>query len=51
MKDRKLARAETPGLAAQVAGLALLHREDEARLARGAELFDELLAYFAKKRD
>ena len=31
--------------------LALLHREDEARLSRGAELFDELLTYFAKKRD
>ncbi len=29
----------------------LLHREDEARLQRGAELFDELLAYFARKRD
>lgn len=51
VKDGKFGRAEAPGLAAQIAGLALLHREDEARLQRGAELFDELLAYFAKKRD
>ena len=51
VKDGKFGRAEAPGLAAQIAGLALLHREDEARLQRGAELFDELLAYFARKRD
>ena len=51
VKDGKFNRPETAGLAAQVAGLALLHREDEARLSRGAELFDELLTYFAKKRD
>ncbi len=51
VKDGKFNRPETAGLAAQVAGLALLHREDEVRLARGAELFDELLTYFAKKRD
>jgi hypothetical protein len=50
IKDDKFARAETPGLAAQIAGLALLHRDDEQRLQRGSELFDELLAYFAKKR-
>lgn len=51
VKDGKFGRPETAGLAAQIAGLALLHREDEARLSRGAELFDELLTYFAKKRD
>jgi hypothetical protein len=50
MKDAKFARLETPGLAAQIAGLALLHRDDEKRLVRGSELFDELLTYFAKKR-
>lgn len=49
VKDGKFGRLETPGLAAQIAGLALLHRDDEARLARGAELFDELFTYFAKK--
>lgn len=49
VKDGKFGRPETAGLAAQIAGLALLHREDETRLARGAELFDELLTYFARK--
>lgn len=51
VKDSKFARPETPGLAAQILGLCLLHRDDEVRLARGAELFDELLTYFARKRD
>lgn len=50
IKDGKFGRPETSGLAAQVAGLALLHREDNLRLARGAELFDELLTYFGRKR-
>jgi hypothetical protein len=50
LKDAKFGRPEVAGLAAQVAGLALLHRDDEVRLARGAEIFEELLTYFAKKR-
>jgi hypothetical protein len=51
LKDSKYGRPEVAGLAAQIAGLALLHRDDEVRLARGAELFEELLTYFARKRD
>lgn len=51
VKDAKFGRPETPGLAGQILGLCLLHNGDEVRLARGAELFDELLAYFARKRD
>lgn len=51
VKDAKFARPETPGLSAQILGLCLLHRDDELRLARGAELFDELRTYFARKRD
>ena len=51
VKDAKFARPETPGLAAQILGLCHLHRDDELRLARGSELFDELLTYFARKRD
>jgi hypothetical protein len=50
LKDGKFARPETEGIAAQIAGIALLHRSDEERLARGAQLFDELLAYFARKK-
>lgn len=51
VKDAKFGRPEAAGLAAQLAGLCLVHREDEARLARGTELFEELLTYFARKRD
>ena len=50
LKDAKFGRPETPGLGAMIAGLALLHRDDEIRLARGGELFEELLTYFARKR-
>lgn len=50
VKDGKFCRAETAGLAAQIAGLTLRHRDDESRLTRGAELFDELLTYFARQR-
>ncbi len=51
VKDAKFGRPETSGLAAQIHGLCLLHEGDALRLARGAELFDELLAFFARKRD
>jgi hypothetical protein len=49
LKDGKFGRSETPGLAAQLAGLALLHRDDETRLARGSQLFDELYAYMSAR--
>lgn len=50
LKDHKFGRPETAGLAAQLAGVALLHPEDVTRIARGSELFEELLLYFAKQR-
>lgn len=50
LKDGKFGRPEVAGLAAQIAGLGLIHRDDETRLARGSELFDELCTYLAKKR-
>ncbi len=49
VKDDKFGRPETAGLAAQIAGLALVHRDDDARLEAGAALMDQLLAYLAKK--
>lgn len=48
LKDAKYGRPENAGVAAQIAGLARVHRDDEARLARGCELFDELLAFFGR---
>lgn len=50
IKDAKYGRPETAGLAAMIAGIALVHRDDDARLHRGTALFQELLAYFARKR-
>ena len=49
IKDGKFGRAETPGVASMIAGLALRHRDDEARLDRGFALLDDLLAYFERK--
>lgn len=49
LKDGKFGRPETAGLAAQIEGLCLVHREDDARLTRGSELFEQLLACFARK--
>jgi hypothetical protein len=51
LKDHKFGRAETAGLGAQLTGLTLVHEDDTARIAHGTELFDQLLRYFAKKRD
>jgi hypothetical protein len=51
LKDQKFGRPEAAGLAAQLTGLTLVHEADTARVAHGTELFDQLLRYFAKKRD
>jgi hypothetical protein len=50
LKDGKYLRPETDGVAALIAGLALVERDDEGRLERGGRLFDQLLAFFARKR-
>jgi hypothetical protein len=44
VKDAKYGREEAPGVGQLVAGIAASHPEDEARLARGAALFDDLYA-------
>jgi hypothetical protein len=49
LKDGKFGRAEAAGLAAQIDGLLSRQKSDEARLQRGFELFDDLLAYFARR--
>ena len=51
LKERKFARPETDGVAAQIAGIGLLHREDAARLAHGSALCEQLLAYYSRKKD
>jgi len=45
-KDAKFGRAEAPGLARTIGGIAKLCERDEDRLDRGRMLFDELYAAF-----
>jgi hypothetical protein len=51
LKDAKFPRPETDGVAALIAGIALRYREDEARLAHGSELCEQLLAYYSRKKE
>ncbi|HYU15059.1 MAG TPA: chromate resistance protein ChrB domain-containing protein [Candidatus Acidoferrum sp.] len=51
LKDGKFARPDAEGVARMIAGLALAHREDEARLDRGTQLFEHLYTYFRRKQD
>jgi len=44
VKDAKYGREEAPGIGQVVAGIAAAHSDDEARLTRGAALFDDLYA-------
>jgi hypothetical protein len=44
VKDAKYGREEASGIGQLVAGIAAAHPDDEARLERGAALFDDLLA-------
>jgi hypothetical protein len=48
LKDEKFGRAEAPGVAAQIIGIASLHRADDARLQQGSQLFEQLLAFYAR---
>lgn len=47
VKDAKYGREEAPGIGQLVAGIAAAHPDDDARLARGAALFDDLYAVHA----
>ena len=50
IKDGKFDRPEAAGIAQVIAGIAMTHDDDEARLARSAVIFDDLLTYFRRKR-
>jgi hypothetical protein len=50
VKDGKFSRAEAPGVAALVAGIALAERDDEARIALGSRVLDALLELYRRKR-
>jgi hypothetical protein len=50
LKDGKFGRPEVAGIEPLIAGLALAHRDDDERLARGGAMFDGLYEYFRRKR-
>jgi hypothetical protein len=50
IKDGKFDRPEAAGIAQVIAGIAMAHDDDDARLARSAVIFDDLLTYFRRKR-
>ncbi len=49
LKDSKYSRQETAGIDRLIAGIAMAHKDDETRLARGAAVFDDLYEYFRRK--
>ena len=50
LKDSRYSRPEAPGLDRLLAGIAMRHKEDEARLRDGGEVFESLYEYFKRKR-
>ncbi len=50
LKDSKYSRQETAGIDRLIAGIAMAHKDDETRLARGTAVFDDLYEYFKRKR-
>jgi hypothetical protein len=50
LKDAKFEREEAAGIGRLVAGIAMASKDDEQRIARGSAVFDDLYAYFRKKR-
>jgi hypothetical protein len=47
LKDEKFGREEAPGIERVVAGIARAHADDQDRVQRSSELFDELYAAFS----
>lgn len=50
LKDEKYGRAETQGISHVVSGICRTQGDDEARLARGNELFDDIYEQFRRPR-
>ena len=48
LKDERFARAETDGIERVLAAIAAAHADDDVRLTRGAQLFDDLYTLFSK---
>ncbi len=50
LKDNKFAREEAGGIAHLITGLCSANKEDDARIDRGGAVFDDLYAYFSRRR-
>jgi hypothetical protein len=50
LKDGKFARPEALGLDRLIAGIAMRHKDDPARLSEAVAAFDSLYEYFRRKR-
>ncbi len=50
LKDSKFECPETPGIDRLITGLCAAHRDDEARIARGSALLDDLYEAFRRSR-
>jgi hypothetical protein len=50
LKDDRFSRPEALGVDRLVAGIAMRHKEDEARVSDGAAAFEALYEYFKRKR-
>jgi hypothetical protein len=50
LKDGKFGRTEVAGIRTLMEGIGAATRDDAQRLARGAEVFNDLYEYFRKKR-
>jgi len=49
-RDEKHKRRETAGIELLVNGIAMAHRDDEARLVRACATLDELYEYYKRRR-
>ncbi len=49
LKDSKFGRPETAGFERMLAGIALTHKDDDERLARGSALLDDLYEAFTRR--
>jgi hypothetical protein len=50
LKDDKFGRTEVAGIRTLIEGISVATKDDSARIARGAEVFNNLYEYFKKKR-
>jgi hypothetical protein len=49
LKDAKFGRPEAAGVARLLVGIAAAHRDDERRIERGSEIFDDLYRAFGRR--